>query len=353
MESDNEKAMKKLREARDVALQAAVDAQDKLANELKTNKIKLQTDLDIAVSEREALKQELKEIKAELELFKNRKDVENDLSASIGTEDDGPAYTSNTVMVQLKGEGSYSISWFRSAAGSHFIPIPGAQAFGKIYTPTADDLGCTLRAQCYHKQSGATIAAEIGPVLPHPQLVEQLLELLKKSEIDFNVTNPDNVVDPKRPNETSDKRQLCINKKRVKFQKLHKTLMKENLTEHCRITLQPHSLTKFNLFLDTRKIAMSCEASSPMERDLIACTMRLLVYQVCYAKDAIPEKLRPQTHSLLYQLNLINIPSSSPIVYSGNSKLIKEVSIYVISSYYMYIYFGSVNVMYHIFTYLK
>ncbi len=315
----------------DEALRETSATQERLATELEVNKDKLSADLKVAQTERDqarselaSMLEELNKLKAKLSETSARKQAEASLSASIDTEDGQAVYTGKTVMVHLRGEGGYSISWFRSAAGANYVPIPGAQAQGRVYTPTIDDLHCTLRAQCYHKASGAVISAEIGPVLPHPTLVEQMFELLKKTEIDFNVSAADVVVDPRRP-ETSASRQICLNRKRVKFQKLKQTVLKANLTEHVRITLMPVSFTRFNFFVDERKVAIQCDAADTMERDVIAGTVRMLVYQTIFCKDTTPEKTRAQMHSLLYQLTSINLPSSTPIVYAGTSKFIQEV----------------------------
>jgi len=317
--------------ARDEALQEVAKLQERLAKEILEVKAVNQTELEKARQQTLAAQAEVAHMESEMQRMKNRlhaielqEQASAQIHAEIVTEDGGAVYTGNPVMLSIKGldQADCSITWFRTAAASDYVPIPGSSAQGRVYTPTVDDLYCTLRAQIIHRATGAIASAEIGPVLPSAELVTAVSEALKKTEIDFNVLSDSSSANS---NKKEDSRQICINRKRIKFQRDHKTLYKKDLSANVKIHLKALSFTKFSLTLDESQVSLACEANSPFERDVIAAVIRMIVYQSVYLKDPTPEKVREKLHSLLYMMNFINIPSSEPVVYRGTAAHIRKV----------------------------
>jgi hypothetical protein len=114
--------------------------------------------------------------------------------------------TINGKLFDLKSLGD--IRWYRSSGGSSFSQIPNAggraradatvdETYGvaMTYIPTVDDINCTIRCQFVDPTSGATLVAEIGPVVPDKELLETAVECFKKNELDTIVGVSESDVD--------------------------------------------------------------------------------------------------------------------------------------------------------------
>lgn len=100
------------------------------------------------------------------------------------------------------------VRWYRSRNGTEFVQIPNAggrsqtnanihDSYGlsMLYIPTVDDLYCTIRCQFVEPMTGATLYAEIGPVVPDKELLESTVDGYKRNEVELTVLISDNDID--------------------------------------------------------------------------------------------------------------------------------------------------------------
>jgi hypothetical protein len=162
----------------------------------------------------------------------------------------------------------FKIQWFRSHRGSLFAPVQGSLGCAQKYKPTADDIGCVLRAEVTAME-GMTFEAEIGPVYPNGNLLEALDRYLGKKEHTFPILS---ITDPGTP------RQLVVHRDKVKLRCKKKTEMKAVLSEHTKVFLSCDSSDRLDVQLDEKAIRITYDASGWQARDEIALTIRMFLF---------------------------------------------------------------------------
>lgn len=189
-------------------------------------------------------------------------------------------YTENGQPVTISHpfpNGSTRIQWLRSFRGSTFTPIHGLSIprFA-TYIPTVDDIGATLRCDVTVPDSdGVIVSREFGPIYCAKQLASTVGELIKKMDVTFNV-EPAHVSEEmmRTKDKESDRRQILLNKEKIKLRAGGKTIAKAEYSDELKVTLEPDSETKFTVRVDARSTPMSFAAASSDERATIVQTIR-------------------------------------------------------------------------------
>ncbi len=249
-----------------------------------------------------------------------RKTAEKQFTATIQGEGPLSGFLCTGVPVTLQIRGPFSatdrrgdVHWFRTSGGSVYTPIYGVGGTGVIeggvpagdltpfrYTPTADDIGCTLRAQFVDSTTAACLASEIGPVIPHPDLVESAAEVLRKAEVEYTVAVADlELIEATRTlgfgaeavelgkdvartrasgahYDVRSQQTLTVGRKRVKISKGRRTHLKTTFDENISVEPVRDSETAFVFAPQGRGgPTITCEAASRSHRDTVLTALRL------------------------------------------------------------------------------
>ncbi len=198
-----------------------------------------------------------------------------------------------------------TVVWSRSFRGSAWEPIDGPLARGMIYTPTADDIGATLRAECTSREHDAAlvVSAEVGPVLIEPALLPQLAQYLKSMEVSFEVSPPPVAVSPqvggdakanaaaaaKAAAAANVKKEFHLNKEKLKLRdKSQGTFAKGEWGPFITIKLDGAHANRLAVSVDSRKLTFTYDAPNSQLRNLIAITIRL--FRMLLSKGAAPRQ---------------------------------------------------------------
>ncbi len=195
------------------------------------------------------------------------------------------------------------------------------------YIPTVDDLFCTLRAQFVDCDTGVSVSAEIGPVLPSPELSTFITDALKKGEVGVDVLCSSRDVPPTGPvnlnlstqtrvsTNTLSERHLVISTKRIKVQVGKKTVVKQNFDGRIFVEILNETEDRFLLYLEGKsKLGIYCSAGSREQRDIVVGLIRvfaLLQHISAINTEKIQEKHRVQYQQAQYLLSSITLYSDT------------------------------------------
>jgi len=220
-------------------LQYSMNANSELIEKLTQQKETLQSQ---HITNMENLKQKLLEVSNEK---KHKEDVidqilkEQALSQNVSVSVTGPCVNSVPLQAVLENyDKPVQYQWYR-AAHAKFVPIPGATE--SSYTPTADDIGTTLRITCTANESNVKCSREVGPVQIEKNIEANLCAFLQK----LKQNGP--FFEQKVLQENNEPLYIRITCDKVKIRNEKITLEKEEFNDHLMITLSDEDPLKFTL----------------------------------------------------------------------------------------------------------
>jgi hypothetical protein len=191
-------------------------------------------------------------------------------------DEDGVAYVSNLVIsgttvtggtLTTSGEfvGTPTVQWFRVDSKGAKTEIDGAGTLS--YSPTIDDVGCTLRCECTGPYGGDPVGVASAPIAMEPSIAADLQKLLAKKSAEKEYK----VQDANQP------RTLLIARDKIKLRKGSSSLWKHDYVKGLSVTLESYDETTFTLQLDPAG-ANNCtlSAENRAARDAIAFILRQL-----------------------------------------------------------------------------
>jgi hypothetical protein len=191
-------------------------------------------------------------------------------------DEDGVAYVSNLVIsgttvtggtLTTSGEfvGTPTVQWFRVDSKGAKTEIDGAATLS--YSPTIDDVGCTLRCECTGPYGGDPVGVASAPIAMEPSIAADLQKLLAKKSAEKEYK----VQDANQP------RTLLIARDKIKLRKGSSSLWKHDYVKGLSVTLESYDETTFTLQLDPAG-ANNCTLSAENRnaRDAIAFILRQL-----------------------------------------------------------------------------
>jgi hypothetical protein len=191
-------------------------------------------------------------------------------------DEDGVAYVSNLVIsgttvtggtLTTSGEfvGTPTVQWFRVDSKGAKTELDGAGTLS--YSPTIDDVGCTLRCECTGPYGGDPVGVASAPIAMEPSIAADLQKLLAKKSAEKEYK----VQDANQP------RTLLIARDKIKLRKGSSSLWKHDYVKGLSVTLESYDETTFTLQLDPAG-ANNCTLSAENRnaRDAIAFILRQL-----------------------------------------------------------------------------
>jgi hypothetical protein len=162
--------------------------------------------------------------------------------------------------------GRVEVQWYRGFKGSVFQPIEGAT--GLKYTPTADDIGAVLMAKA--SMDGVSASSEIGPIECQPETLRRVMDHLgsKKGAV-LEVASVGAVQAGAPP------KSIVLTKQKIKIRGGKVSLMKEVLSSHLTVELDPNDKDKFLVQINDKDFKCPYKVTEPGQRDLYALTIRL------------------------------------------------------------------------------